>query len=61
MYDLIIRQALRADGSLTDIAIRDGKFAAIGTLPCGATARQTLDLQGKVYASAGWNDSHVHW
>lgn len=60
MYDLIIRQALRADGSLTDIAIRDGKFAAIGTLPCGATARQTLDLQGKVYASAGWIDSHVH-
>ena len=60
MYDLIIRQALRTDGSLTDIAIQDGKFAAIGTLAADATARQTLNLQGKVYASAGWIDSHVH-
>ena len=60
MYDLIIRQALRADGSLTDIAIQDGKFAAIGTLAADATARQTLDLQGKIYTSAGWIDSHVH-
>lgn len=60
MYDLIIRQAKSTDGSLTDIAIQGGKFAAIGTLAPDATARQTLNLQGKVYASAGWIDSHVH-
>ncbi len=60
MYDLIIRQAKCPDGSLTDIAIRDGKIAATGQLDSGATATQILDLHGKVYASAGWIDSHVH-
>jgi dihydroorotase len=60
MYDLIIRQAKCPDGSLTDIAIRDGKIAATGQLDSGTTATQILDLHGKVYASAGWIDSHVH-
>lgn len=60
MYDLIIRQAKSPDGSLTDIAIRDGKIAATGQLDSGVTATKTLDLHGKVYASAGWIDSHVH-
>src|SRR5476649_353101 len=60
MYDLIIRQAKCPDGSLTDIAIRDGKIAATGRLDSGTTATQILDLHGKVYASAGWIDSHVH-
>lgn len=59
MYDLIIRQAKSTDGSLMDIAIRDGKIAAMG-VPDGATARQILDLHGKIYASAGWIDAHVH-
>jgi len=60
MYDLIIRQAKSPDGSLTDIAIHDGKIAAIGQLDTSATANQILDLHGKVFASAGWIDSHVH-
>ncbi len=60
MYDLIIRQAKCPDGSLTDIAIRDGKIAATGQLDSGATATHILDLHGQVYASAGWIDSHVH-
>lgn len=56
MYDLIIRQAKSTDGSLMDIAIRDGKIAALG-VPADASARHVLDLHGKVYASAGWIDS----
>ena len=59
-YDLIIKRAKNLDGSLADIAIRDGKVAALGLLPEDATARQTLDLHGGVYVSAGWIDSHVH-
>ena len=59
MYDLIIRQAKSTDGSLMDIAIRDGKIAALD-VPADASARHVLDLHGKVYASAGWIDSHVH-
>lgn len=59
MYDLIIRQAKSTDGSLIDIAICDGKIAALD-VPADASARQILDLHGKVYLSAGWIDSHVH-
>lgn len=59
-YDLIIKRAKNLDGSLADIAIRNGKVAALGLLPEDATARQTLDLHGGVYVSAGWIDSHVH-
>src|SRR5471032_2775363 len=60
LYDLIIRQAKSSDGSLTDIAIHDGKIAAIGQLDASVTAIHILELQGKVFASAGWIDSHVH-
>lgn len=60
MYDLLIRQAKIPDGSLTDIAIHNGKIAAIGSLDSSVTANHILDLHGKVFASAGWIDSHVH-
>ncbi|CAM3677069.1 dihydroorotase [Rouxiella silvae] len=60
MYDLILRQAKNADGSLTDIAILDGKLAAVGQLAAEATATRTLDLKGQYWVSAGWIDSHVH-
>jgi len=60
MYDLIVRRAKLVDGSLTDIAIQDGKFAAIGTLDEKVTASRTFDLQGKYWVSAGWIDAHVH-
>lgn len=60
MYDVIIRQAKSTDGSLIDVAILDGKLAAIGQLAAGATAQKTLNLEGKYWLSAGWIDSHVH-
>ncbi len=60
MYDVIIRQAKSTDGSLIDIAILDGKLAAIGKIGADVTAKKMLNLEGKYWVSAGWIDSHVH-
>ncbi|MGL4885647.1 MAG: amidohydrolase/deacetylase family metallohydrolase, partial [Aeromonas veronii] len=60
MYDIIIKAGRLGDGQLVDIAIREGKIAAIGSLPEMATARQILDLGGRVHVSAGWIDGHTH-
>lgn len=58
MFDLIIRRARLADGSLTDIAVRDGKIAALGEVQGEAATER--DLAGRYWLSAGWIDSHVH-
>lgn len=60
MYDLILRRAKTADGSLIDFAIQGGKLAVVGQLAAEASATQAHDLQGKYWVSAGWIDSHVH-
>ena len=60
MYDLIIKQGRRVDGSLIDIAVKDGKIALIGQLDSDLTATRILDLNGRYYLSAGWIDSHTH-
>ncbi|MFM4650188.1 amidohydrolase/deacetylase family metallohydrolase [Aeromonas bivalvium] len=59
MYDIIIRGARLAGGELTDIAIQDGKIAALGALE-GAGAQRDIRLDGRLYLSAGWIDSHTH-
>ncbi|MDU2997780.1 MAG: amidohydrolase/deacetylase family metallohydrolase [Klebsiella pneumoniae] len=53
-----ICRARLVDDTLTDIAIQDGKIAALGEI--SAPSRKTIELNGKVYVSAGWIDSHVH-
>lgn len=58
MFDLLLRRARLVDDTLTDIAIQDGKIAALGEI--SAPARKTVELDGRCYASAGWIDSHVH-
>ncbi|WP_338571650.1 amidohydrolase/deacetylase family metallohydrolase [Erwinia billingiae] len=58
MYDLIIRRARLADGSVTDIALQDGKIVALGEVTGTATAER--DLAGRYWLSAGWIDSHAH-
>ncbi|WP_192458878.1 amidohydrolase/deacetylase family metallohydrolase [Musicola keenii] len=58
MFDLIIRRARLPDERQTDVAILDGRIAAVGEI-VGA-ARQELTLAQDVYLSAGWIDSHVH-
>ncbi|MCI1033004.1 amidohydrolase/deacetylase family metallohydrolase [Raoultella terrigena] len=58
MFDLLLRRARLVDDTLIDIAIQDGKIAALGEI--SAPARKTIELDGSYYASAGWIDSHVH-
>ncbi|MCE6110505.1 amidohydrolase/deacetylase family metallohydrolase, partial [Acinetobacter baumannii] len=58
MFDLLLRRARLVDDTLTDIAIQVGKIAALGEI--SAPSRKTIELNGKVYVSAGWIDSHVH-
>ncbi len=58
MFDLILRQARLADERIVDIAIQDGKIAALGDV--SGPAREEFNLDGKGYVSAGWIDSHVH-
>lgn len=58
MYDLILRRARLPDERLIDIAILDGKIAAVGEVTGRAKMEQTLAVD--CYLSAGWIDSHVH-
>ncbi|ELY2670833.1 amidohydrolase/deacetylase family metallohydrolase [Cronobacter sakazakii] len=58
MFDLILRQARLVDDTLADIAIKDGKIAALGSVT--GEARATRDLNGEHYVTPGWIDLHVH-
>ncbi|WHU84732.1 amidohydrolase/deacetylase family metallohydrolase [Pantoea agglomerans pv. betae] len=58
MYDLIIRGARLSDEQVVDIALQDGRIAAIGKVQ--GNAQNERDLAGRYYLSAGWIDSHVH-
>ena len=62
MYDLIIKNASVLDGTgadafKSDIAIKDGKIAKLGTGLEGA--ERTIDATG-LTVSPGWIDSHSH-
>ncbi|UBM08432.1 N-acyl-D-amino-acid deacylase family protein [Cupriavidus metallidurans] len=62
-HDLLIRGGTVIDGSkaprfAADIAVRDGRIAAIGDL-AGHTAERTLDATGRIVAP-GFIDSHTH-
>jgi N-acyl-D-amino-acid deacylase len=61
--DLIIRGGTVIDGTKAprydaDVAVRDGRIAAIGDL-AGYTARETIDATGRIVAP-GFIDSHTH-
>lgn len=63
MYDLIIRGADICDGSGAprqrgDIAVRDGRLAAVGSV--SGPARRTIDANGLV-AAPGFIDVHTHY
>ena len=47
MFDLLLRRARLVDDTLTDIAIQDGKIAALGEI--SAPSRKTIELNAKVY------------
>ncbi|CAK9886119.1 MAG: Deacetylase [Candidatus Erwinia impunctatus] len=58
MFDLIIRRGRLPDNTLVDVAIQDGKIAAVGVL--NASGRRECHLDGRYWLSAGWIDTHVH-
>ena len=63
MYDIVIQNGLVVDGEgevgiHADIAIQDGKIAAIGAI--SGEARQTIDARGRVVAP-GFIDPHTHF
>ncbi|WP_423061406.1 amidohydrolase/deacetylase family metallohydrolase [Citrobacter portucalensis] len=58
MFDLLLRRARLVDDTLSDIALKDGKIAALGDVD--SPALKTIELGGGCYVSAGWIDSHVH-
>src|SRR5678815_1044761 len=62
-YDLLIRGGTVIDGSKAprfdaDVAIKDGRIAAVGEL-AGASAARTIDAAGLIVAP-GFIDSHTH-
>src|SRR5690606_1693774 len=57
-YDVVIRNGRVLDGAgnpwiLADVAIRDGRFAAVGVVD--GRGRQEIDARGR-YVSPGWID-----
>ncbi|NLD74719.1 MAG: D-aminoacylase, partial [Chloroflexi bacterium] len=63
MYDLLIRNGLIVDGSggppqAGDVAIENGRIAAVGPLP-GAEAAISIDAAGRVVCP-GFIDMHSH-
>jgi dihydroorotase len=58
MFDLLLKRARLVDDTVTDIAIQDGKIAALGDI--NAEATKVVSLGGEHYVSAGWIDLHVH-
>lgn len=59
MFDLLFENACLPDGSIRNIAVAEGRIAAVNQEK-GQAAKWTVDLKGKVYLSAGWIDGHVH-
>lgn len=63
MYDLLINQGAIYDGLgneafIGDIAIKDGKIAAIGKVT--GEAKETIDAKGRIVTPA-WIDIHTHY
>ena len=63
-YDLIVRNGQLVDGTgkpgfRGDLAVKDGKIAALGDVPAEAAADTVIDAGGKVIAP-GFIDVHTH-
>lgn len=63
-YDLVIRGARVLDGTGTpwyaaDVAVADGRIAAVGQIPGDAATKRTIDATG-LYLAPGFIDPHSH-
>ncbi len=63
MFDLIIRGGRIVDGTgapafVGDIAVKDGRIAAVGTVE--GSAKQEIDAHG-LLVTPGWVDMHTHY
>lgn len=63
MYDVLLRGGWVLDGTgappfRADVAVEDGRIAAVGALP-GAAAATVVDATGR-YVAPGFVDAHVH-
>lgn len=64
MYDLLIRNATIVDGTgqpsyAGDVAVQNGKIAAVGSIGNDASATKEIDAQGHLI-TPGWVDVHSH-
>lgn len=65
-HDLLIRQGLVFDGTgaapvVADVAVKDGKIAAISTMPLDPdAASQVIDAHG-LWVTPGFIDIHTHY
>lgn len=64
MYDLIIRNGLVVDGTggpakSTDVAVKDGLIAAVGSIDGDTVASKEIDADG-LLVTPGWVDTHSH-
>jgi dihydroorotase len=65
MYDVLLRNGILYDaaaavrGERRDVAVRDGRVAAVAERIDPAAAREVHDLEGRLF-SPGWIDIHVH-
>ena len=64
MYDLVIRKGKVVDGTgspafFADVAVQDGKIAAVGA-GLGGRGRREMDAQGRL-VTPGWVDVHTHF
>jgi len=65
MFDLIVRNGLVVDGTgrpgvTADVAVSDGRIAAVGPVDAQARAKETIDAAGLVVCP-GFIDPHTHY
>ncbi|CAM2166159.1 cytosine/creatinine deaminase [Paraburkholderia sacchari] len=59
MFDRVFVNAVGADGQPLNLAVRDGRFASLGTARPETGAAEIVDLQGRLVLP-GFVDGHIH-
>jgi len=59
MFDRVFVNAIDADGNPLNLAVKDGRFASIGSQRIEARAEEVIDLKGHLVLP-GFVDGHIH-